>query len=125
MNIPYDNSVSVWVVISFNNSVDSNFCSCTNVKSPASFLDFLNTFTLATSPTKVFKFVSFIFANEPVNADSTVTTPSLFSNEVLYAFGPNPLTVPSELVYAESTNNSVSLNTSFTVGLKFKSSINN
>ena len=104
------------VVISFSNSVDSNNCSCTNWKSPVSFLDFLNTFTLATSPTKVLRFVIFIFANEPVSADSVIIAPALFSNDDVYSVAENGCTNPSELVYGESTNTSVSLRTSLTVG---------
>ena len=72
-NLPYDNSVSEFVVISLSNSDDSNFYSWTNWKSPTAFLDFLNTLTRATSPTKVLSFEKSIFAKEPVNEVSPIT----------------------------------------------------
>ena len=71
------------VVTSFNSSDDSNLDSWTNWKSPIVFLDFLNTFTLATSPTNVFRLLKFIFAKEPVSAESVIVCPSTNSKVVL------------------------------------------
>ena len=71
---------------------------------------------LQRQPTKVLRFVIFIFANEPVSADSVIIAPALFSNDDVYSVAENGCTNPSELVYGESTNTSVSLRTSLTVG---------
>ena len=79
------------------------------------FLDFLNTLTLATSPTNVFRLLKFILAKEPVNAESVIVCPSTNSKVVVYGAGTKiSLTEPLLEVNGVSTITSLLLNTSIT-----------